>query len=251
MLTSLPISEVFSSIQGEGITAGVPVIFVRFMGCNLHCKFCDTPYTWNFQGTNFKHDTKTWEKVKYNKADELTTYSATDLANKIFDLAGNSIHSVVFTGGEPMLYNKSKPFLQLLKLLKTYRFRIEVETNGTIMPSEEASSLIDQFNVSLKLSNSGMPERMRIIEKTALFFAKNPKAIFKFVVMEEKDIDEIKKLQNSLNIPPGKILLMPEGRTEEEIKGHAKKIVKICLENGYTFCNRLHIWLWGGEVRGV
>ncbi|KKM67619.1 hypothetical protein LCGC14_1469350, partial [marine sediment metagenome] len=117
--------------------------------------------------------------------------------------------------------------------------------------NDEVVELVDQFNVSMKLSNSGMSYTKRVKESATLFFAGNPKARFKFVIMNEGDIKEVQAIQERFNIPAGKILLMPEGRTEEEIKEHAKIVVDTCMSNGYTFCNRLHIWLWGGEAREV
>lgn len=247
----LQVCELFASIQGEGITTGTPAVFVRFSGCNLTCKFCDTPFTWNFEGTDFVHNTKAWEKAKYFKNAEMSSYTSMELVDKILELSNNKINTVVLTGGEPMLYHKTAVFLQLLRLLKQYRFRIEVETNGTICPIAEVARLVDQFNVSLKLTNSGVSEKKRIIDNAVLFFVKNFKTSFKFVIENAIDVEEVKMLQNKFNIPTGKILLMPEGRTEEEIKTHARIVVDICMNNGYTFCNRLHIWLWGGEKRGI
>jgi len=247
----LSICELFASIQGEGITAGVPSVFVRFSGCNLQCKFCDTPYTWNWEGTDFVHDTKAWEKNKYTQNAEMKMYTPIELKDKICELSETTINTVVLTGGEPMLYHKTDAFIHLLRLLKRYRFRIEVETNGTILPIDEVTKLVDQFNVSIKLSNSGVPEKRRIRDKAMTFFAGNSKTLFKFVITDKTNIEEIEILQDKFNIPAGKILLMPEGRTEEELKSRARTLVDICIKGGYTFCNRLHIWLWGGEVRGM
>ena len=181
----------------------------------------------------------------------MAVYTAIELKDEICELAGKVISTVVLTGGEPMIYHKTAAFIQLLRLLDTHGFRIEVETNGTIRPLDEIAELVDQFNVSVKLANSGMPETRRIVDSAALFFASNFKTSFKFVVVDETDIEEVKILQNRFNIPASKILLMPEGRTEEEIKAHIKIVVDTCMSMGYTFCNRLHIWLWGGEIRGI
>ncbi len=63
-------AEIFHTLQGEGVSVGAPAVFVRFSLCNLHCVWCDTDHTWNFEGTPWKHE-KDAEPgyVKHRKVD--------------------------------------------------------------------------------------------------------------------------------------------------------------------------------------
>lgn len=228
-MNKLKINEIFSSIQGEGVSTGVPSVFIRFAGCNLACDWCDSVYAMK---------------------EAPIKMTAVEAKDKICELANTTINVAVLTGGEPLLYQKTEAFIHLLRLLKTYRFRIEVETNGTILPTLEVAELVDQFNNSLKLSNSGVDEVKRIKPRACAFFANNPKTWFKFVIAAEEDIKEVQELQLRFNIRTDKILLMPEGRTREEVRGRSQDLVKFCMANGYRFCNRLHVEIWS-NARGV
>lgn len=126
------ISDIFSSIQGEGIFVGAKQIFVRFRQCNLACAFCDEPW----QG-------------------EAKLYSPLELMTEVkyLDLNKGPHHSVSLTGGEPLMYaDFLKPFLKLSRKngLKSY-----LETNGT-MPEAlaEVIDLIDIISMDFKLPSS-------------------------------------------------------------------------------------------------
>ena len=56
--TKLKLSEVFESIQGEGPSAGLPCVFVRLATCNLHCSYCDTKYTWDWQNYDYEREVR-------------------------------------------------------------------------------------------------------------------------------------------------------------------------------------------------
>jgi len=249
--TQLKVAEIFATIQGEGPNTGIPVIFVRLQQCNLVCTWCDTPYTWNWEGTDFTHTTKDYEQVKYDPRKEVIIMAPDEILDKVQELAGRGITRVILTGGEPLVQQKSDAFLQMLHALHSNGFRIEVETNGTLLPRPEIMRYIDQYNVSPKLENSNNPRHLRQRDKAYEFFTAQPFTFFKFVVTSDNDLAEIMEIQAKYDIPTHKILLMPEGRSEEETKSRAKEIVALCIKYGYRFCNRLQVWVWDGALRGV
>lgn len=103
----LKITEIFSSIQGEGLRQGEPTLFVRFSGCNLKCSFCDTQYAWNMG----------------------RDYSTAQVLEKIKKLRDNfPAQWVCLTGGEPLLQDVK----ELAKHLKRENFKVQVETNATV-----------------------------------------------------------------------------------------------------------------------
>ncbi|MGA2091643.1 MAG: 7-carboxy-7-deazaguanine synthase QueE [Endomicrobiales bacterium] len=106
-----PISEIFLSHQGEGIFIGEPQVFVRFVGCNLRCDYCDTSEN---QTIN--------ENQKY--------FSVENILVQVKKLSGGKPITVSLTGGEPLLYSG---FLsQLLPALKKIKCRTYLESNGTL-----------------------------------------------------------------------------------------------------------------------
>ena len=249
--TQLKVAEIFSTVQGEGPNTGVPVIFVRLQKCNLVCTWCDTSYTWNWEGTDFTHDTKDYEQVKYDPRKEIIIMSPDEILADVKKKAGNGITRVILTGGEPLMQQKTAAFLQMLHGLHSNAFRVEVETNGTLKPRTDIMRYIDQYNVSPKLANSGNSLSTRQRDKAYEFFTAQAFTFFKFVVTSDEDLEEIVGIQKKYNIPTHKILLMPEGRSDEETRARAQEIVALCIEHGYRFCNRLQVWIWDGALRGV
>jgi len=121
------IVEIFDSVQGEGIYAGVRQVFVRFFGCNLKCVFCDTPLE-AFQ-----------EKTPDEVQDEILKYG--------------DFHSVSLTGGEPLC---QADFLKvLLPDICALRHKVYLETNGTL--PQELQKIIDDVDIiamDIKLPSS-------------------------------------------------------------------------------------------------
>jgi organic radical activating enzyme len=219
--------EVFASVQGEGISAGVPSVFVRFAECNLTCTWCDTKYTWDW--ANHDRATQTLEIED-------------GLAARVRELAG-TIRNLVLTGGEPLLHQAD-----LVRLVgELAGFRVEVETNGTIEPTAELAAVIDQWNVSPKLESSGNKRSARLRSGPLTWFAASPRANFKFVASEPADLAEIAAIAQTFAIPAARISVMPEGTDREALLARSRWLVEACQQHGYRFGTRLHVLLWGAE----
>ncbi len=240
--------EIFFTLQGEGVSAGLPAVFIRASRCNLHCQWCDTDYTWNFENTPWPHEKDADPAYRKHRRDEVSLeISPAEVAAKV---AAFPCRHLVLTGGEPLLQQDA--WLEMLAALPggPDAWTVEVETNGTKIPSASFDAVVDQFNVSPKLANSGMAEALRIQPAALGFFAASPKAWFKFVITGPSDVDEVLTLQRRFAISADRILAMPEGRNAAALDRHALAVATACLENGWRFCDRLHIRLWG-EKRGV
>ena len=163
---------------------------------------------------------------------------------------------VVLTGGEPMI---AKEIHLLAEQLHAKGKHITIETAGTIPPKEIRCDLA---SLSPKLSNS-IPIA---IDKTWIerheLTRRQPDVLrqwvseynfqLKFVVSEAADLVEIEETitATGVSIPGWKVQLMPEGTTVEAFKKRQQKLLAICLEKGYRFCDRLHIRLFG-NTRGT
>ncbi|MEO5715289.1 MAG: 7-carboxy-7-deazaguanine synthase QueE [Luteolibacter sp.] len=240
--------EIFHTIQGEGVSVGAPAVFIRASRCNLHCVWCDTDHTWNFEKTPWPHEKDALPGyAKFKKADVTFEIDPADAAKRI--LAYDCPRTVI-TGGEPLLQQDG--FLEMIGKIRARQpeHQFEVETNGTKIPSPAFHDAVNQFNVSPKLSNAGMPESLRLNAEALAFFARSPKAWFKFVVAEPADLEEIKSLCTAHQILCQRVLLMPEGRTCAELDRHAPWLAETCRDLGFRFSDRLHIRLWGDQ-RGV
>lgn len=215
------ISEQFLSFQGEGSTVGKLSFFIRLSGCNLRCLWCDSKYTWP--------DMDGEEKGVSSLRDEIMI---------------RRCKNVIITGGEPLL--QQDELFTLISSLKKYKF--EIETNGTIMPNFVQVKNVF-YNVSPKLKNSGNDEST-INNEALRFFAMYKKSIFKFVISDEKDLDEVLKTVNRFDIPREKIYLMPEGVTSEALKEKTLWLVEVCKQCRFNFSPRMQIEIWG-QKRGV
>ena len=236
-------AEVFYSLQGEGPASGRPSVFVRLSLCNLTCTWCDTPYTWNWDDRDFNHDSP----QRYKREDEQSSLGLETLSERVADYP---CANFVITGGEPMVQQKrlAKWFEHHCKEDPTATF--DIETNATIIPISTFDPFIALYVCSPKLSNAGIVESERIVPEAMRYFASHSRAVFKFVVDSEQDLNEVKALQEDFSIDSARVYLMPLGTTDEVTRARHGWLSQRCLDEGYHFSPRLHLMLYG-DGRGV
>lgn len=235
-VTALRVSEVFGpTVQGEGPSTGRLAHFIRLGGCNLDCRWCDTPYTWDWTGKN---------GVAYSPRHELRWASLAELCDAV---AGARL--VVITGGEPLL--QQERIAALLEELDGFT-EVEIETNGTIAPAIDSTPVL-RFNVSPKLANSGVKLSKRRVPAALEAFAElawRGRAAFKFVACDPGDLDEVEHLARMAGIPPHAIWVMPEGTTRAAVEARQAELAQAVIDRGWNISGRLHVQLWGNR-RGV
>jgi len=222
------ISEIFYSVQGEGVLAGVPSVFVRTSGCNLRCSWCDTPYTsWKPEGEEMTVDAV---------VDRVASFAAA--------------RHVVVTGGEPLI---ASGVVELSEKLRARGLHITFETAGTVF----APVACDLMSISPKLANStpegvfhDRHEQLRIQPDALRRLAREYDYQLKFVVASAGDLAEVQDLVRMLGAPAEKVILMPEGTNSDTLSERGVWIAELCKSNGYRFGSRLHVYLWGNK-RGV
>ncbi len=222
--------EIFISIQGEGVCAGTPCVFIRLASCNLSCTWCDTKYTWD------------WKNYEYT--DHVITLDNDDIYSKIEEY---KLKHVVITGGEPLLQQQA--LMPLIISLSKNSYTIEIETNGTIDPIMPIFKLVNQWNISPKLSNAGNSQDKHAELGIFTKYKSHPNAYLKIVIVEPDDVSEAIKLAKSLGFPTDRLILMPEGATGPELMNRSKWLSDYCIQNGLRYSSRLHVLLWQG-VRG-
>ena len=237
--------EIFYSIQGEGKSIGQPSIFVRTSLCNLHCVWCDTDYTWNWEGTRFRHQND--EQPGYRKFSKEQYIAEMEVEAVAARIRQFPCKNVVLTGGEPML---QQPALTELMTILGEDYWFEIETNATLMPEPEFDRRIHQYNLSPKLANSNNPTKLRERPKVYHHFAREPKAVFKFVLTHRDELEEVLALVKRYHIPPQRVYLMPEGTSKAQIAERQNWLIEVCKAYGFHFTSRLHILVYGNK-RGV
>ena len=206
------ICEIFRSIQGEGLTMGAPTVFVRAVGCNLRCSWCDTGYS--FEG-------------------------GTDMTvDEVLEEIGDCFR-VCFTGGEPMLQPDA---VELMERLVLEGIQVILETNGSVDLSEVPRDPLVMISMDIKCPSSGMTDRMMLSNIDLL----SSKDQLKFVIKDQTDLDFAVGFVRSHSIPCP-VIFGPVGGT-----GRLEWLVQRVLEErlDVRVLPQLHKIIWG-DRQGV
>lgn len=230
---TLPVSEVFTTLQGEGPAAGRPATFIRFGGCNLSCSWCDTPYTWDAR--------------RFDLRREFTPTEPADLLERVH------APMVVITGGEPLLHQKNPAWIRLLEDLKITGHTVHLETNGTIAPTEQTARDVDLAVVSPKLDYVGAGTRTGVdpVVPSVLFLwagiAVRGGAVLKVVVQTEAHCTAAVALAEAHGWPASAVWLMPEGTTPEALTSRWPMVAEFAASVGVNATHRLHVLAWNDQ----
>ena len=228
--TRFNLSEAFVSVQGEGLQLGTPAIFVRARGCNLDCCWGGTPC-----------DTRYASQPEADDFVPLTTVLA-----RVHELAEAhpQVRQAVLTGGEPLL---QQALPELMQRLKADGFELTLETNGT----QFKELAVDFVSLSPKLASSTPAARDRAADHDRN--RRRPEVLrrwvaggwpyqLKFVVHCPADEDEILQLLPELGeVPPERVVLMPQGVDPEQLRRHAGLCVQMAIRRGWRYSPRAHI----------
>jgi len=213
---TLIVNEIFYSIQGESLYAGLPCIFLRLTGCNLRCTYCDTRYAYA----------------------EGTTMEIPEIMDRLADY---HCRLVEITGGEP-LYQKDTPLLVRALIAKGYT--VLLETNGTYDISRLDQRCIKIIDV--KCPDSGESRKNEPGNLNQL----SPNDQVKFVIGDRKDYIYARDIAKRIpdEFPPGHILFSPvHGKLAVQILAewilHDNLNVRLHLQ--------LHKFIWPEKDRGV
>ena len=227
------VSECFLSLQGEGLYAGEPTVFVRFQGCNLltgiavpnsgfGCRWCDTKYAQLGEGGQLM--------------------SVEDIRNKVRDLAPYFKFWCCITGGEPLF--QPEALLELVDGLKDWGYRVEVETNGTL-PKPVWYTKVDSWVADIKCPSSGVASLvdnwfdMRVTDQ------------IKLVVGTPEDLEYAREVINQKRTRSPKVLVSPVVPLSLDIdRKWLQEVWTFCVEEKVRFSLQIHKIAWENK-KGV
>jgi 7-carboxy-7-deazaguanine synthase len=228
---TVPVSEVFGPVwQGEGPHAGRRVSFLRLGLCNLHCEWCDTPYTWDY--------------ARYDVGKECPPRTAREV---IGALLSHGTRTLVLSGGEPVIH-AANPTLR--DILDSIDHDVHVETNGTLVPNATFARRVAHWSVSPKIGQDADPEHRRIRPHALSWYAHQDHAILKVVARNPADVRAVAERLHARAWGPwtaDRVWIMPEGTEPDALLATARTIAPAVADHGYHLSLRQQTLLYGTE----
>jgi organic radical activating enzyme len=276
----LLISSDFYSVQGEGISSGVPSYFVRLGICNLTCgmsrqftnqlmKEASLEDGEIFEGDLHKEGKATWtcdstSQWLWRGEDKDFQYLIDRWKEEgIYDDIKNGTIHIIWTGGEPTIKGHQQAIRNFIWYWKSIDPSInkiesggliytdaitafsEIETNGTVYIDTPLWIQLDQINCSPKLSNSGMSKSQRFNEVALRRIMEHRNYQFKFVISNEEDVQEIfSDFIVPLNIPLSNVVCMPGLDDVANFEERTQFVLEMAKKYKFRGLTRLHIAAW-------
>lgn len=231
---TLPVSEIFYSIDGEGARTGAPTIFIRLFGCNLKCTYCDTKYACKQEEGVFGFDYMTIDRILG--------------AVKAYE----PCKCITLTGGEPLIHPAAS---ELVKALREDGYWVNIETNGSIdlepfiaeqdklgpkKSSMDYFFTMDWKSLSSREFDKMIPSNLELLESTD---------VLKFVVGNDDDLNQMKNILEDYPDIDAQIYVSPVWG--DITPAH---IVEYVLDNQLVYVKvqvQLHKVIWNSNKRGV
>lgn len=269
----LLISSDFYTIQGEGISSGIPAYFVRLGICNLTCgmsrKFANMLAKEQkledgeiFEGDLHAEGKATWtcdstSQWLWRGEDKEFQYLIDRWKEEgVYDDVLNGTVHIIWTGGEPTIKGHQVAICNFLNYWVDYELKQgnhdiesipfhEIETNGTVVIEDELFSWLSQINCSPKLANSGMTEKQRIVPAAIKRIMEHANYQFKFVISTEDDVKEIfRDFVEPFNIPLKNVVCMPGLDDAANFEERTRFVMEMAKKYRFRGLTRLHIAAW-------
>lgn len=263
----LLISSDFYTVQGEGISSGVPSYFVRLGICNLTCGM-SRAFTNKllkeqsledgeiFEGDLHAEGKATWtcdstSQWLWRGEDKEFQYLLDRFKEEgVYDAILNGEVHIIWTGGEPTIAGHQKAIINFTEYWRNIEGHLvetfyEIETNGTNYIEDELFDAIDQINCSPKLANSGMTAKQRIVPKAINRIMEHSNYQFKFVISTEEDVKEIfRDFVEPFGIPLSHVVCMPGLDDAANFEERTRFVMEMAKKYRFRGLTRLHIAAW-------
>lgn len=212
-MQKFPVNEIFESLQGEGFFAGRPVLFIRFQGCDIGCKFCDTKHAFKVAPENRTDDITEILNKRYSN-ERYTMIDQDHLINIVLNDYKRDM--VVLTGGEPFLY----PIENLVYKLILAGLQVNIETSGT-----KKIDVVNSAWITLSPKNGTLSENFRKADELKLIIGKP---------------DDIKNYSTVFHLfENDRIFLQPESMS----KSMTEFCIDKCMEHNFSLSVQIHKYI--------